>query len=422
MNPQLINGQRLFDQGRPKEAAEAFRDALSTEPSNWHAQSMLGLASLQAGDEATAMRAAAEGVRLSPGTAFSHYVLGLVYLQQGRVDQAEQAGREALRLRPDASYHYHLLAMIAADQKQYQQALDWIDRGLQVDPEDADCLNLRGQLLIRLKRRGEAAATAERALASSPDSAHSHANAGWTALHNNQPKQALDHFKESLRLEPGNDWAKAGLAEALKAKNPIYRVFLGFLLWMSRMDPRWRMGVIIGGYVVYRIGQSVSQSNPEIAPFLWPVLVAYMVFAWMTWIGVPLFDSMLRLSRYGRHALNDDQRRVSNALLGFIVLGVASYGGYLFTGVVLLKLAAIQLALLALITVGVLQMRRMARYKMLLAGCGTLGVFMAGSWLAGLAGQTELFNTFDRLFLFGFIGMMWFVALGGGGQARRDLA
>ena len=43
--------------------------------------------------------------------------------------------------------------------------------------------------------------------------------------------------------------------------------------------------------------RSAAASNPEIAPYVTPVLVTYMTFALLTWVGDPLFNLLLRFSR-----------------------------------------------------------------------------------------------------------------------------
>ena len=321
-----MNGQRLLQQGRSKEAVAAFKQALALEPQDAHTHALLALAGQDAGQKDLAASSAHEAVRLDPAMPFAHYVLGMIHLNQGRLIDAQRAGQEALRLAPSAGHHFHLLALVQVQQKQYREALGLVDRGLQLDPQDTDLLNLRGQLLILLRRRGEAVEMVGRALSSNPDDAHSHANAGWTALHNNQPKQALTHFKESLRLEPGNDWAKAGLAEALKARNPVYRLLLMFFMWMNRLDGRTQFFLIFGGWLVMRAMRSVSKEFPETQPFLMPLIVLYFVFVAMTWVGQPLFDLTLLASPYGRNALSSLQRFSAIAFAVFVSAGLACCG------------------------------------------------------------------------------------------------
>jgi hypothetical protein len=61
-----------------------------------------------------------------------------------------------------------------------------------------------------------------------------------------------------------------------------------------------------------------------VAPFIWPLLGAYIAFALLTWLARPLFDLLLRFSKFGRLALSADQTRASNAIGACLLAGLAS--------------------------------------------------------------------------------------------------
>jgi len=113
------------------------------------------------------------------------------------------------------------------------------DRAL--DPEHAGCLNLRAMAEVKLGRKAQAAATIEAALARDPENAGTHANRGWTYLEESDPGRALEHFREALRLDPENEWAREGMVEALKARHGVYRLVLRCFLWMQKLgeSARW---------------------------------------------------------------------------------------------------------------------------------------------------------------------------------------
>ena len=82
----------------------------------------------------------------------------------------------------------------------------------------------------------------------------------------------------------------------------------------------------------YQVLRSIAQGNPTLAPWIAPLLIAYVVFAVMTWVASPLFDLMLRLNRFGRLALSREQIITSN-WVGLCVLGaLVSLAGYFFAG------------------------------------------------------------------------------------------
>ena len=53
------------------------------------------------------------------------------------------------------------------------------------------------------------------------EDATSHANLGWTLLHQGNLKKAEEHFREALRLDPELELARLGAIETLKSKVPV---------------------------------------------------------------------------------------------------------------------------------------------------------------------------------------------------------
>ena len=195
------------------------------------------------------------------------------------------------------------------------------------------------------------------------------------------------------------DWAKAGLVEALKARNIIYRGMLKYFLFMSRLRGRAQWAIIIGAYVGYQALAALRESHPEWTVFILPVLIAYGVFVVMTWIARPLFDLMLRLHPYGRYALSRDQTRGANLVGGTIVVALCmALAGLLLRDTNLLISAV--LCAMMLLPISAIFTRPagwprqvMALYSLLLAVVG-LSVVVTGRLLtrAGPAGSDTLSN------------------------------
>jgi hypothetical protein len=176
--------------------------------------------------------------------------------------------------------------------------------------------------LVKLGRKAQAGETIAAALARDPEDALTHANQGWTLIEQGQPKKAMEHFREALRLDPEMDWARRGIVEALKARYFLYRWMLGYFLWMSKLSGRARWGVIIGGCVGYWIVLSVARNQPDLAPWIMPLIILYIVFVVMTWVANPLFNLLLHLHPIGRLALSREQAITAN-WVGLCVLGAA---------------------------------------------------------------------------------------------------
>jgi hypothetical protein len=186
--------------------------------------------------------------------------------------------------------------------------------------------------LVRLGRKAEAGATIDAALARDPGNAITHANQGWTQLERGDRKKALEHFREALRLDPTNDWARSGIVEALKAGNPVYALMLRYFLWTASLSRGAQWGLILGGYFGSRMLAVAAKSSPELRPWILPLQLLYIAFVLLTWLAQPLFNLLLRLNRFGRLALSEEQTRASNWVgTCFLAAAIAAIAA-VFTG------------------------------------------------------------------------------------------
>lgn len=270
----------------------------------------------------------------APDWDFAHYALARVWAERNRDERALAAIDEALRLDPEDPDYCAFKAGVLARGESWPEVLAWSDRGLALDAEHVGCQNLRALALGRLglaRERGESLA---QALAARPDDPTTHANHGWMRLERGDVEGALESFREALRLDPSNEWAREGIVSAMKAKNPVYRGMLAYFFWMSRLSPRTRWMVVLGGVFGHRLVRAAAESNPALAPWLLPVTAAYLLFLFLTWTADPLFDLLLFLSRDGRLALVKEER-VAAAALGavlfvaaLLVPGALARGGF----------------------------------------------------------------------------------------------
>jgi len=332
MNPNLERALLLYQQSRHELAEAELRQALAADPQDSYAHALLALCLTEREKFQDATAEAQQAIHLAPDFPFAHYAHARVLYARDRHDEARAAIEEAIRLDSENADYYSLLAGIDFDDKRWQDALNAAELGLRIDSEHVGCTNLRAMAMVKLGRKAEAGATIDAALAKNPDNAFTHANQGWTLLEHGDPKKALEHFREALRLDPENDWARQGIVEALKARNIIYAVMLKYFLWMSRFSPRVQWAIILGGYFGNRLLSGLAASNPGLAPWLMPLRILYVAFALMTWVADPLFNLMLRLNRFGRLALSREQTIASNWFGACVLLALLGLVGSLMNG------------------------------------------------------------------------------------------
>ncbi len=311
-----------------------------------------------------------------------------------------------------------MLSQIRLDQRNWPAALDAAERGLQFDPGHVSCTNLRAIALVKLGRKAEAGATIDAALARNPADAITHANQGWTYLEQSDPRKALEHFREALRLDPTNEWARAGIVEALKARNIIYGLLLRYFLWMAKLPTGVQWGVIIGGYFLNRALISAAQANPDLAPWLLPFRIVYLVIVLLTWTADPLFNLLLRVNKFGRLALSEEQSTASSWFAAAVFPALASLAlCFVFGFNSIFLIAALVFGALMIPVAGMF--RASIGWPRTLLMCYTAGLAVAGlaalcffglaGWQGGKQGREwlDLGKGTLGLFITGSIIFMW---------------
>jgi len=326
MSHRLDRAQLLLQQSRPADAERETLLALAENPDSARGHAYLALSRLDLQKPIEALAAAQRAVALSPDDPFSHHILAVVLNRLDREKEARVAIEEAIRLDPHNESHFAVLASVHLALRDWTAALAAAEQGLAINPEDVQCANLRSMALVRLGRKEEAMQTVDYALERAPESAWSHANQGWNCLHRNDPKKAQDHFREALRLEPDFEYARQGMLEALKARNPVYRGMLVYFLWMGRLSVKLQWVFVIGTMFGVRAVRTAAEQNPQLGLLLWPVVILFYAFIYLSWVAGPMFNLLLRFDRFGRMVLSRDERQATNWFGACVVVMLSGLG------------------------------------------------------------------------------------------------
>jgi tetratricopeptide (TPR) repeat protein len=303
---------------------------LSPEPTHTEALYLLALCQAETGNMTEANKLIQAVISSDPSNPYYLYTQANFYLKDDRLKEAEKFVRNAIMFDPQNADFFGLLSIIKINQKEWTQALQYANDGLALDASNITCLNSRTTALFKLDKKDDAYTTIKEALHQDPENDTTHANIGWGLLEKGDHKQALEHFREALRLNPHSEYAKAGLVEGLKARYWFYRIFLRYAFWIGNFQKKGQWAIILGLYFGSRILSGVSNSNPELAVFLQPVVTLYILFALSTWIITPLSNLFLRLNVYGRYALSEEETSVSNFTGAFFLIGLTGLALMLF--------------------------------------------------------------------------------------------
>ncbi len=319
MSIHLSRAQLLMQQHRFELAEEQLRLALSEGTDTATAHALLALCLSERNKFAEAATEAQQAIHDAPDEALGFHALATIQWKRNQLADAKTTISEAIRLEPWNSHHFHVLAGIESNRYRWSESLAAAEQGLACDPDDIGCNNLRAIALVNLGRKEEAGQSIQATLSKNPEDAVTHANQGWTMLHQRQPLDAMKHFREALRLQPDLEWARLGIVEAMKARFFVYRWLLSFFLWMTHFPPNVRLGLILGLVFGQNLLANLIQMVPILAPLALPLTIGYVLFVWMTWTASSLFNLVLRLDPFGRLVLNSTERLESN-LVGLCLL------------------------------------------------------------------------------------------------------
>ena len=401
----LINrAQILMQQSRYEEAGNILKDLLRQEPNNVYVLALLAQVELLQDRAGRAEELISSAIGLSPDTGYLYYIKARIHLQRDQYNEAEKFLREAISLDPGQADYFALLASVKLTRKQYAEALDLAEEALGRDAENILGANIRSAALLKLNRKEEFLQAMEGALSHDPNNAYTHANYGWGLLEKGNHREAMNHFREALKNDPGSASAQSGMMEALKARYLFYRLFLRYSFFISNLAAKNQWVVIIGFYLVSRVLGSLAERYEGLQLFLTPILVLMALFAFSTWVIMPLSNLFLRFNTYGQYLLGKQEKMSSNfvaasllvCLGGLVMYFVSSQPAWL---TVALFGFAMMIPLSALFSLKN-HNNKMMIYTLVMFLLGALGIYTAFSTGAP-------FNLFTTLFLIGFVGYQW---------------
>jgi tetratricopeptide (TPR) repeat protein len=181
----LRRGQRLGKEGRFDLAEQAFRTAVTSDPTNAEAIANLGISLANLGRTAEARARLQESLRLDDTNGPVHFNLAVVYDREGldsqaaaeyeaalrydasnaqartyladlkmRIGQAEEAAalyREALRQVPDSSRLQLSLALALIRAERIGEARQVLEGAVAAQPQNADLVNMLARVLVTAK-------------------------------------------------------------------------------------------------------------------------------------------------------------------------------------------------------------------------------------------------------------------------------
>ncbi len=331
---QIARIESLLETKKIDAAKEQVNRLAQDFPDLWYIPMFRSRIALSLNEYAEAEQQAQQSIAVNAENAYTIYLLSVAQYNQRKYDEALKHISLAISMDPNEPQFYALKGQQLLKQERNEDAEFVVREGLAINPDHEGCLNVLALAQNLQGKRGVASDTVNELLEVNPESADAHTNAGYLALHTNDIDKARTHFIEALRLEPDNQWAQGGLAEVIKATNPLYRQFLRFSIWMTDIGTQYRWGLIIGLLVVIRL-----------LPFLVPFYIILLVWTWFT---SPISNAFLLFHPQGKYLIQKEDKGYVTGVFVCLLLAVCVSLLALFTGESSFFLAAAGLAFAAI--------------------------------------------------------------------------
>jgi tetratricopeptide (TPR) repeat protein len=249
----IRKGSLFIDQGRYQEAIKIFKDGLSHDPADHHLLYCLALAQYHIEDhQEQALRTVNEALKFEAEEPAYYQLKSLILADLNKPKLALEQIEEALKLYPEYPQAHAAQAYIFIHMEKWSEAEKSALAALALDADNKFAGSLLANALRMQNKLDESVHLTSDMLAKDPEDSLSHCNAGWVYLSRKDYQKAQEHFREALRLEPTLEPARSGMLEAFKARSPIYRLYLQYVLFMAQQTKAIRTGIIIGIYLLFR--------------------------------------------------------------------------------------------------------------------------------------------------------------------------
>lgn len=316
----LRRGQVLRQQGRLEDAEAFFKQAIADNPEHDYAYFELALCLMDMdGRRKESLQAIDRAISLEPGFSAYHATRAMVLAMLNRGKDALTASELAIELAPDSSFAHCSQARAYMMLQQWSNAENSARQALELDANDVSAGNILAMALRLQGRVAESAGTVAQLLSEDPEDPLSHLNAGWSALQGGDYKQAEQHFREALRLDPDFEAAREGLLESFKARSPMFRQYQKYCFFMQRFQSGARWAIVIGIYIAFRFGRAALERINGVAAVV--LTFAYLALVLWVWVASGVGNLLVLLDPSARLALKRSEAIEAIAVGGGIIAG-----------------------------------------------------------------------------------------------------
>jgi tetratricopeptide (TPR) repeat protein len=321
-DPILQRGAILLTQRRFAEAESFFMQSLAANPRNAQALHLLAQARLHRPDgAATALSAIQDAIGVEPEWSDLHATRSQILVRLNRREDAVSAGEKAVALAPFSVYAHSARAAALLHAERFADAEGAARLALSIDPDDDFAANILAETLRIQGKTQENADQVRAMLSRDPENPCTHASAGWSALQKGDRAKAEEHFLEALRLDPGNETARAGLLDVYKARSPLYRGYLNYCFWIQRFSHGRQVGLLIGMLLAVILARRMLLAANAYWLYL-AVGLVYILFVLWSHLASAVGNFLVLVDRIARRSLRPMEKMEGACVGTALIIGL----------------------------------------------------------------------------------------------------
>lgn len=306
----------LIAQSRYDLAYDILREYLSTDTMNYKALHLMSITCiyLDKHDEAESVLQAK--LQLYPDDPYNYYLSSFLQVKRKNFRKAHEAIDHAISIVPEDSTLFSYKSNIFLHEKNYEAAALMAEKALEIDPENTQALNNLYSSYQFTNQLNKADDALFRALELEPNNEVTHANLGYLSLSKGKVEDAMQHFRNSLVIDPECYQAQVGMKEAAKSKFLLYKWLLLFQLFLHRKGSQFSLYVMIGIVVLNNIIRSLAEQGLGfISYILYAIMTLLIIFVLSSWILNPIMTLVLYSKPRTRLSLTSQEKNMAKATM-----------------------------------------------------------------------------------------------------------
>jgi len=211
VNSKILLGNIYFDQGKFKEAADQYGDALKENPDNAAVMYNLGMSMLKTGDEFAAMeylRKAAAADRIGEIAHRAYSRLGVMYTERKNFEMAEKYLKEAVSVRPSDALNRYNLGIAYMRQNKKEEAAEEFKKAEELGERDSEMLENLGDAYLAMRDYNRSQSVYERLLNINSRNVRILSRLGEIYYEKGELDRAYDTYKKITSIEPATENAR----------------------------------------------------------------------------------------------------------------------------------------------------------------------------------------------------------------------